>query len=156
MNLRRVGLVLLVVVAVAALLLAGAPTGMSLTQGKVSKATGSPCTTPPRSGVADQGATPPGYSAPGAASPMRELRDLLARTPAGGTLNVPAGVYQGALVIDRPVTLAGNGHATLRGDGTGTVLTIRAAGTVVRDLMVEGSGPGPVGNPAGVDRERRD
>jgi nitrous oxidase accessory protein len=81
---------------------------------------------------------------------MRELRDRLARTPSGGTLTVPPGVYRGALVIDRPVTIVGVGHATLQGDGTGTVLTIRAAGTVVRGLMIEGSGPGPVGNPAGV------
>jgi nitrous oxidase accessory protein len=82
--------------------------------------------------------------------PMQELRDKLARTPAGGMLAVPPGVYRGGLVIDKPVILSGIGHATLQGDGTGTVLTIRAAGTVVRDLMVEGSGPGPLGNPAGV------
>ena len=81
---------------------------------------------------------------------MEELRDRLARTPSGGTLTVQPGVYRGTLVIDHPVTLVGIGHPILQGDGTGTVLTIRAAGTAVRDLMVEGSGPGPVGNPAGV------
>ena len=83
----------------------------------------------------------------------QELRDLLARTPSGGTLTVQPGVYRGALVIDHPVTLVGIGHPILQGDGTGTVLTIRAAGTAVRDLMIEGSGPGPVGNPAGVSVE---
>lgn len=83
----------------------------------------------------------------------QELRDQLARTPSGGTLTVQPGVYRGALVIDRPVTLVGVGHPVIQGDGTGTVLTIRAAGTVVRDLMVEGSGPGPVDNPAGVSVE---
>ena len=82
--------------------------------------------------------------------PMQELRDALAHTPPGGTLRVAPGVYRGALVIDHRVTLVGVGHPTLQGDGTGTVLTIRAAGTTVRDLMIEGSGPGPVGNPAGV------
>ena len=81
---------------------------------------------------------------------MQELRDRLAHTPSGGTLTVQPGVYRGALVIDRTVTLVGIGHPVLRGDGTGTVLTIRAAGTIVRDLMIEGSGPGPVDNPAGV------
>lgn len=83
----------------------------------------------------------------------QELRDRLARTPSGGTLTVQPGVYRGALVIDRPVTLVGVGHPVIQGDGTGTVLSIRAAGTVVRDLMVEGSGPGPVDNPAGVSVE---
>lgn len=80
----------------------------------------------------------------------QELKDALARTPSGGTLMVKPGVYRGALVIDRPVTLVGIGHPILQGDGRGTVLTIRGAGTTVRDLMVEGSGPGPVDNPAGV------
>jgi nitrous oxidase accessory protein len=83
----------------------------------------------------------------------QELRDRLARTPSGGRLTVQTGVYQGALVIDRPVTLVGVGHPVIRGDGTGTVLTIRAAGTTVRGLMIEGSGPGPVDNPAGVSVE---
>lgn len=81
---------------------------------------------------------------------MQALRDRLARTPSGGTLTVPSGVYGGALVIDRPVTLVGVGNPILAGDGTGTVLTIRAAGTTVRDLTIQGSGPGPVDNPAGV------
>jgi len=83
----------------------------------------------------------------------QELRDQLARTPSGGTLTVQPGTYRGALVIDRPVTLVGVGHPVIQGDGTGTVLTIRAAGTTVRDLMIEGSGPGPVDNPAGVSIE---
>jgi nitrous oxidase accessory protein len=83
----------------------------------------------------------------------QELRDRLARTPSGGTLTVQAGVYRGSLVIDHPVTIVGVGHPVIQGDGTGTVLTIRAAGTTVRDLMIEGSGPGPVDNPAGVSVE---
>jgi nitrous oxidase accessory protein len=85
----------------------------------------------------------------------QELRDGLARTPSGGTLTVQPGVYRGALVIDRPVTLVGIGHPILQGDGMGTVLTIRGAGTTVRDLMIEGSGPGPVDNPAGVSVQAR-
>jgi nitrous oxidase accessory protein len=95
-----------------------------------------------------------GMPSMGASSPSlhstQELRDRLARTPPGGTLTVQPGLYRGALVIDRPVTLVGIGHPIIQGDGTGTVLTIRGAGTTVRDLMVEGSGPGPVDNPAGV------
>jgi len=94
----------------------------------------------------------PGMDAPSPHS-MQELRDRLARTPSGGTLTVQPGVYRGSLVINRPVTLVGVGHPVLQGDGAGTVLTIRAAGTTVRDLMIEGSGPGPVDNPAGVSVE---
>lgn len=86
----------------------------------------------------------------GSSHSMQALTERLARTPSGGTLTVPPGLYRGALVIDRPVTVLGIGHPVLQGDGTGTVLTIRGAGTIVRDLVIEGSGPGPVGNPAGV------
>jgi nitrous oxidase accessory protein len=84
---------------------------------------------------------------------MQELKDKLAHTPSGGTLTVQPGTYRGDLVITRPVKLVGVGHPTLQGDGNGTVLTIRAAGTTVRDFMVEGSGPGPVDNPAGISVE---
>ncbi len=94
-------------------------------------------------GMAGMAANPTHHS-------TQELRDRLAHTPSGGTLTVQPGVYRGKLVIDHPVTLVGIGHPILHGDGTGTVLTIRAAGTTVRDLMIEGSGPGPVDNPAGV------
>jgi len=89
----------------------------------------------------------------GSVHSMKELKDKLAQTPSGGTLRVQSGTYRGALVINRPVKLVGVGHPTLRGEGTGTVLTIRAAGTTVRDFMIEGSGPGPVDNPAGVSVE---
>ena len=89
----------------------------------------------------------------GSSSPVHSTKELMARlahTPSGGTLTVQPGVYRGALVLERPVTLVGIGHPVLQGDGRGTVLTIRGAGTTVRDLMIEGSGPGPVDNPAGV------
>ena len=98
----------------------------------------------------------PGMADNPALHSTQELRDRLARTPSGGTLTVQPGVYRGALVIDHPVTLVGVGHPVIQGDGTGTVLTIRAAGTTVRDLMIEGSGPGPVGNPAGVSVQADD
>jgi len=95
----------------------------------------------------------PGTHAGSAQHSTKELQDRLSRTPSGGTLTVQPGVYRGALVIDRQVTMVGVGHPVIQGDGTGTVLTIRAAGTIVSDLMIEGSGPGPVDNPAGVSIE---
>ena len=176
MNRLRVGLGLVAAVASAALLLAAGPAGWAgsaradakgATPARCAAYDGTPAAAPspaPAGGMAGMAGMDGMTGTDGihgtadgrSHHSTQELTDRLARTPAGGTLRVQPGVYLGALVIDRPVTLVGVGHATLQGDGTGTVLTIRAAGTVVRDLMIEGSGPGPVGNPAGVSVQADD
>ena len=164
MNRRRVGVALAAAVASAALLVAVGPTGVvGSARADTEEAAAVRCAASagpdgadvagPNSAPVDGMAGMPGMADSGSGQSMQMLRDRLARTPSGGTLTVQPGIYRGALVIDHPVTLVGLGHATLQGDGTGTVLTIRAAGTTVRDLMIEGSGPGPVGNPAGVSVE---
>jgi len=162
----RGGVLSLAVLAGAALMLAVGPAGVvGSARSATAQATPAECApVQPGSRSPDAGSSPSSHrdmagmtmsgthEAPSPHS-TQELRDRLARTPSGGTLTVPAGVYRGALVIDRPVTLVGVGHPVIQGDGTGSVLTIRAAGTTVRDLMIEGSGPGPVDNPAGVSVE---
>jgi parallel beta-helix repeat protein len=85
-----------------------------------------------------------------------DLADLLARAGPGERVVVPPGTFRGNVVIDVPVVLVGRGLPTIVGDGTGTVLTIRAPGTVVRNLAVRGSGPGPTGSPAGIRVEADD
>lgn len=72
---------------------------------------------------------------------------------AGGpqdTLRLAPGVHPGPLVISRPTVVLGAPGAVLRGDNHGTVLTILAPGSVVRDLEVEGSGRDPDHYDAGV------
>lgn len=172
MSRLRAAVMSVATVAGAAMLLAAGPAGLvGSARSDTQVTTTTPATCAPTPGAAKTKQEAPGAASHGdmtgmdgmdgmagvAEKPARhstqELRDRLARTPAGGTLTIAAGVYQGALVIDRPVTLVGVGHPVIRGDGTGSVLTIRAAGTTVRDLMIEGSGPGPVDNPAGVSVE---
>lgn len=72
-----------------------------------------------------------------AAPPLQLFVDL---TPSGGVLRPPPGTYAGPLVIDRPITLDGENQVTLDGGGEGTVISIRADGTVVRNLHITGSG----------------
>jgi nitrous oxidase accessory protein len=162
MNRLGVGVVFAAVVAGAGLMLAAGPSWALGSTGS------SPAVTPPKvcaptqdiAGTEKAGSSSAGHGGmagmPGmdeSSSSLHSTKELsarLAHTPSGGTLTVQPGVYRGALVIDRTVTLVGIGHPVLQGDGSGTVLTIRGAGTTVRDLMVEGSGPGPVDNPAGV------
>jgi len=149
MNRPRLGVISVAAMASAALMLAVGPAlGSGSAGSQTETATPARCA---GSGTTDEaGPSQPDPKAGPTHHPMGTLSDRLARTPSGGKLTVPPGVYHGALVIDHPVMLVGIGHAVLRGDGTGTVLTVRAAGTTVRNLVVEGSGPGPVGNPAGV------
>ncbi len=75
----------------------------------------------------------PGYCLP----PLQLFIDL---TPAGGTLRLPPGTYAGQAVIKRPITLDGGGQVTIDGEGSGTVLTVRANGATVRGLHLSNSG----------------
>lgn len=85
-----------------------------------------------------------------------ELAGLLEAARPGDTISVAPGTYRGNLEITVPVTLLGMGRPTIAGDGSGTVLTIRAPGTVVAGFLVTGSGPGPVDGPAGIRVEADD
>jgi nitrous oxidase accessory protein len=79
-----------------------------------------------------------------AAAPSREtppsLQPWVDVTPTGGLLRIPAGTYVGPVVIDRPMTIDGEGKATLDGAGHGTVLSIKTDNAIVRNLRVIRSG----------------
>lgn len=121
-------------------------------------------TTSPGEHVHDQDAVPSSPSSrgavpsedPGPVSPPGELAARLAAAGPGEVVNVSPGTYLGNLVVDIPITLRGVGRPALVGDGTGTVLTIRAPGTVVTGFSVRGSGIGPVGSPSGIRIEADD
>ena len=66
------------------------------------------------------------------------------------TLRLGPGVHQGPLVLARRTVLIAEPGAVLRGTGAGTVLEIRAAGSVVRGLRIERSGRDPDNYDAGV------
>ncbi len=84
------------------------------------------------------------------------LEDLLAGVEDGGRLSLPPGTYHGPVVIDRPVVIEGQDLPLVVGDGSGSVITVRAPGTVLRGIGVRGSGPGPTGNPAAIRIEADD
>jgi nitrous oxidase accessory protein len=85
-----------------------------------------------------------------------DLADLLDATEPGGQLTLPAGTYTGPIVIDQPVIIEGEDLPIIQGDGTGSVITVRAPGTVIRGVVVRGSGAGPTDNPAGIRIEADD
>ncbi|TCL01168.1 nitrous oxidase accessory protein [Shimia isoporae] len=74
--------------------------------------------------------------------PLRDgaIAQTLAQAADGDILRLSAGTYHEAVVLDRPVTLDGRGHATLDAQGQGSVVTVTGDGVTVKGLTLVGSG----------------
>jgi nitrous oxidase accessory protein len=68
-------------------------------------------------------------------SPLQALVDAAA---IGGVVDVPPGVYDGDVVIDRPVRLVGRGRPRLVGSGAGSVVRIRADDVLIEGFDIDG------------------
>ncbi|MEY4635499.1 MAG: hypothetical protein RJA55_1297 [Acidobacteriota bacterium] len=92
-------------------------------------------------------AMPPGAGVEGrpAAAHASPLQALVDRAQPGDRVVVPAGTYDGDLLIDRPITLRGTGRPTLRGSGTGSVVRVRAPGVIIEGFDIDGRGQGDLG-----------
>ncbi|MCP3671583.1 MAG: nitrous oxide reductase family maturation protein NosD [Gammaproteobacteria bacterium] len=77
-------------------------------------------------------------------------------TPPHGILRPPPGTYAGPVTINKPLTLDGGGRVTIDGGGQGTVLHIRASGSVVRGVHLTNSGDSHNGLNAGLMLEAND
>lgn len=86
---------------------------------------------PPSGGNASSAAT---------AGPRQPLQPWLDAAPAGAVLRLPPGIYAGPALLTKPLTLDGNGEATIDGGGVGSVFTIRTSGASVRGLRIVRSG----------------
>ncbi len=58
----------------------------------------------------------------------------------GDVLHLAPGRHQGAIVIEKRLTLDGGGAATIDGGGEGSVITVAAPDVVLRGLTIVGSG----------------
>ena len=58
----------------------------------------------------------------------------------GTTLRLPPGKYRGPAIINKPLTVEGNGKVIVDAGGRGTVLTIKADRVTIRGLTLRGSG----------------
>ncbi|MEX0346587.1 MAG: NosD domain-containing protein, partial [Rhizobiaceae bacterium] len=68
------------------------------------------------------------------------LARAIASANQGDILLLGRGIYGGGIVIDRSISLRGDGEAEVRGSGTGTVVTVDAPDVVISGLVVTGSG----------------
>ncbi|RKD88979.1 NosD domain-containing protein [Halopiger aswanensis] len=68
------------------------------------------------------------------------VQEGINEAPENTTVLVPEGTYNETLQIDRPITLAGDGNVTIRGDEDGSVVTVTTSDVSVRDLSITGVG----------------
>lgn len=74
---------------------------------------------------------------------MIALLAILAGSLPSDTVRLTAGVHPGPMVLTRPTVVLAEPGAILQGAGRGSVLEIRASGTVIRGLTIRGSGRDP-------------
>ena len=69
-----------------------------------------------------------------------DLEAALATAEPGAIITVPAGIYAGPLLIEKPVVLIGEGYPVIDGGGKGDVITIKAPNVTIRGFVVRNSG----------------
>ena len=73
-------------------------------------------------------------------APGEDVQAAVAAAVPGEVLELLPGLHRGPVRLDRPVVLEGRDGAVLEGPGQGSVVTVLAAGAVVRGLVLRGSG----------------
>ncbi len=69
------------------------------------------------------------------------LQDAIDNSPAGSILKLPAGVYKGNIVINKPITIIGKEKGVIiDGEGKGTVIKITGSFVTLKNLKIINSG----------------
>jgi len=69
------------------------------------------------------------------------LQEAIDKAKPGSRLELPAGIYRGNIVINKPLVIDGKDQkAIIEGDGKGTVVTILSSGVTVKNLTIRHSG----------------
>jgi len=71
---------------------------------------------------------------------IETVQEAVEAAEAGTTVRVPEGVYREEVVVDKPLTVVGEGDTRIVGDGNGTVVSVEADDTAVVSLNVSGVG----------------
>ena len=83
--------------------------------------------------------------------PVQSLSAALRQVPRGGRITVRAGVYrEPTLLVDKPVTIVGEGQVVLDGEGDRQIMTVTADSVTVRGLTFRNVGVSFVEDRAGI------
>lgn len=88
---------------------------------------------------------------PEARHPIAIVAELIDNASDGETVTIPNGIYEGNLVIRKPIVIDGTtGKVVFDGLGDGTVIEILAPGTTLRGCTIRNSGQDVTGEPAAI------
>ncbi|WP_404330528.1 nitrous oxide reductase family maturation protein NosD [Mesobacillus maritimus] len=65
------------------------------------------------------------------------LQSIIDEASAGATVQLENKTYEGNIVIEKPIHLIGKAGTTIKGDGTGNVISVRAEGVTLENMNVE-------------------
>jgi nitrous oxidase accessory protein len=69
------------------------------------------------------------------------LQEAINNAEAGSLLELPAGIYKGNIIINKPLIIdGGNQKAIIEGDGNGTVVRITSSYVTLKNLIIRHSG----------------
>ena len=73
--------------------------------------------------------------------PASVLQEAIDQAKPGSKLTLPAGVYRGNIVINKPLIIDGKDQsAIIEGEGNGTVVTVFSSGVTLKNLTIRHSG----------------
>lgn len=82
--------------------------------------------------------------------PVAVVAQMIEQAAPGAVLRIPAGTYEGNLVIRKPIVLDGGAGVVFDGLGRGTVIDVRADHVTVRGCTVRASGEDVTGEPSAI------
>ncbi len=69
------------------------------------------------------------------------LQEAISNAPKGSILKLPKGIYQGSIIIDKPLSIIGKEDGVvIDGLGEGTVITITSPYVTIKNIIIQGSG----------------
>lgn len=68
------------------------------------------------------------------------FQPLIDQAAPGSVLKPPPGLYAGPVLLDKPLTIEGEGKVTIDGGGKGTVFVLETDGATLREINLQGSG----------------
>lgn len=71
-----------------------------------------------------------------AADPPADLQMLIDHAALGDVVTIPAGTYQGPLIVKKPLSLIADGKVTINGAGTDPVITVEADHVSIKGLQI--------------------
>ncbi len=82
--------------------------------------------------------------------PVSFVVELIEKAEPGDVIRVPPGVYEGNLIIRKPIILDGGQKAIFDGLGKATVIEVVAEGVTIRECAIRGSGMDVTGEPSAI------